>query len=97
MFFALLVSAYFNYVRAENLNVFAKLALALVAYILLTGAGGFLAGFIVYLGTHTEPKGSVLGPREVAIGCGLLVVYVAVGWLLCSFIVGRFIWPSRTL
>jgi hypothetical protein len=93
---ALVVSSYYVYVRgAKPSDVFAKLLVALIVYAVLTLGTGFLAGMIAFLGAHGKPPGSILGFKEVLIGSVILVVYAASGWLMCSFIVGALILPSR--
>ena len=52
-----------------------------------------MAAIIVFIGAHTDSLGSVLGPRELAIGALILAIYAGSGWLMCSFIVGRLILP----
>ena len=95
---SLIGSTYFAYVReAQPFDRAAKLIVALIVYGLLTVGSGFVVGLMVFIGGHTEPKGSVLGYREIIIGGVFLVVHAVVGWLLCSFIVGRLIRPAGLL
>ena len=91
---SLIVSAYYVSVRgAKTLDVFAKVFVGAIVFGLFTVPIGWVAAIIVFIGAHTVPPGSVLGPRELAIGALILAIYVASEWLVCSFIVGRLILP----
>lgn len=91
---SLIVSAYYVSVRgAKTLDVFAKVFAGAIVFCLFTVPLGWMAAIIVFIGAHTDPVGSVLGPREQVIGALILVIYAGSGWLMCSFIVGRLILP----
>lgn len=93
---ALIVSSYFVYVRGgEIVSTIAKLVFALIVYALLTMSSGFVAGLTIFVGAHSEPRGSILGTREIIIGGVFLVFYSVAAWLLCSFIVGHLIRPAK--
>lgn len=93
--FSLIASSYFMYVRGvKPVNILSKFILALIVYGFLTFGTGFLAGLTLFIGAHSNPVGSILGIKEFILGVILLLVYLAVAWLMCSFIVGGLIWPT---
>jgi len=91
---AIISSSYYVYVRGVRpFDIFAKLLVALIAYGLLTFGTGFLAGMVLLVGAHSQ--GTILGSRELLIGSVILILYAAMSWPMCSFIVGRLILPNR--
>jgi hypothetical protein len=96
--FALIASVYYIHVRgAKPLDVFAKLLLALIVYCFTTLGTGFLAGMTLFLGGLANRPGSILDTRGLLIGYALLVLYASIGWLICSFIVGKILLPYDLL
>lgn len=92
---SLIASAYYVHVRgAKPFDNFAKFVVALIVYGLFTFATSVLAGLTLFIGAHAKPPGSILGTYELLIGTGLILLYVAIVWLMCSFIVGRLIFPN---
>lgn len=88
-------SLYRIYIRDAGLSqIIAKLVLALMSYCLITIPALIYSGFILSLGTHSDPKGSVLNTNGLLIGFGLILVYLLIGWLICSFIVGHWIFTA---
>lgn len=93
---SLFASSYFVYVRgARPIDVLAKFIFGLIVYGLLTSLLGFLAGMTVFVGTHSNPPGSVLSTGQLLIGGALILVYAVSGWLISSFIVGHLILRDR--
>lgn len=92
---SLIVSSYYVYVRGRRLyDIIGKFVLSLIIYGALTIPIGFLAGLTLFIGAHSKPVGSILGPKELLIGAGILAVYFVAAWLANSLIVGHFIWPK---
>ncbi|MEO7659074.1 MAG: hypothetical protein ABIV48_05615 [Pyrinomonadaceae bacterium] len=93
---ALIASWYYVYIRGGRpFDIFAKLIAALIVYGLLTFITGFLVGIVGFIGAHAKPPGSILGTSELLIGAAILIVFAASGWLTCSFISGRLLYPAR--
>ena len=92
---SLIVSSYYVYVRGERPSViFSKLFVALIVYGLLTSGTGILAFFTLFIGAHSNPRGGILSTWELIVGGILIVLYAAVGWLMCSFLVGHILLPG---
>lgn len=90
-------SSYYVHVRGvDDLTLVSKIVFALIVYGLLAFGTGSLAGFVVYVGAQTVPRGSVLGTKEFLIGGAIVLIYAAIGWLVCSFIAGKLILTRRT-
>ena len=89
---SLIASSYFVYVRGvRRIDILARFVLSFIVYGLLTTVTGMYAGLIMELGAHAHPPGPILGTGPVIICSVVLLLYAASGWVMCSFIVGRFV------
>ena len=79
---------------ARLLAVLIKLILSVLMYNALSFIPLMISGFVLNLGTHSHPRGSVLGFRHYLIGVTLIVAYVFIGWMIWSFVLGRWLIPT---
>ena len=95
VFCGLLGSVYYAYVRTENrAKIFARALAAFAVYGLLTAVLTALAGFTLFAAAHSQ-DGSVLSAGDRFIAVALMLVYVGIAWLMCSFVVGHLVLPNR--
>jgi ethanolamine transporter EutH len=93
-FASLIVTSYYVYVRSERpFVIFSKLLVVLIVYGLFTSGSGFLAGLTLFIGAHSNPPGAILSPWEIIFSGIFIFLYAAVGWLMCSFLVGHILLP----
>lgn len=91
----LISGAYYAFIRGTpGALLLARVILAGAVYGLLTCGTGFLAGMLLFLGAHSEPKDSILDIREILVGAVILIAFAIAGWLTTSFLVGRLIRPG---
>jgi hypothetical protein len=93
--FGVIANIYRLYIQgARLLTVLLKLILSVLMYGALSFIPLMLSGFVLNLGTHSLPRGSVLGFRHHLIGVTLIVTYLLIGWMIWSFVSGRWLIPT---
>ena len=93
--FGVIANVYRLYIRGARLpTVLVKLILSVLMYAALSFVPLMLSAFVLNLGTHSHPRGSVLGFRHQLIGVTLIVAYLFIGWMIWSLVSGRWLIPT---
>jgi len=93
---AFLVTGYISYVNGtKSSEIILKLFVAFLGYVCITAATFPFMFIIVYVGAHTKPVGNALDLKSEIIYFAMILAYVIIGWLLCSFVNGSLVKPWK--
>ncbi|MCU1291066.1 MAG: hypothetical protein JWN60_3295 [Acidobacteria bacterium] len=95
---ALLVVGFGSYLKGQNLSkIIPRLFLAFVGYIFVAIVTSLFVGGMMNASIHKKPDHKVLDLAGQIVFTALILTYAASGWLLCSFVRGKFIKPLQIL
>jgi hypothetical protein len=103
--FALIGSTYYEYLRQEKKSeLFARIMVVFLSHFivtLITGLPIFVMLFLTALAAAHRPANfetsnlESLSWQQITFSLGICLIYALIGWLLVSFIGGRFIKPWK--
>lgn len=87
-------TAYYRYMRdGKGAEAFGLWLAAISGYVVLTGLFIPFLFIIVFAGAHSNPVGQALTTEGLVLFLASILIYAAVGWLLCSMINKSLILP----
>ena len=90
----LVVSGYVGYCSGRNLGlILVSFIIAFIAYVPLSLIWLEINFVVVYAGAHTDPVGDALSRLGELFLLAFNLLYLAIGWLLCSFVAGQMLKP----
>lgn len=90
------VTGYISYINGvKPSEIILKLFVALLGYVCITGATFPFMFVIVFAGAHTKPVGNSLDLKGKIVYFAMILTYLIIGWLLCSFVNGNLIKPWK--
>ncbi len=91
---ALLIVSYISYVNGIKIpEIIAKLFLSFLVYIPITFITIWFIFVMVFAGAHSNPVDESLTAGGKIFYSAMVLIYGSIGWLLCSFVRGKFIKP----